>query len=84
MATIRIADAGGPPRHDKPDRPDSSGIGGVYPMRATSIERTRTRSRSRDARSRHSDHKDTEEDAGLRQDGDFKKRQVGLIRTIIE
>jgi KUP system potassium uptake protein len=78
MATIRIADAGGPPR------PDGSGIGGgVYPIRATSIERTRTRSRSRDARSRHSDLKDAEEDAELRQDGDFKKRQVRLIRTII-
>jgi hypothetical protein len=78
MATIRIADAGGPPR------PDGSGIGGgVYPIRATSIERSRTRSRSRDARSRHSDLKDAEEDAELRQDGDFKKRQVRLIRTII-
>ena len=84
MATIRIADVNGPTRPEKPDRPDSSGIGGgVYPMRATSIERTRTRSRSRDARSRHSDHKDAEEDAGLRQDGDFKKRQVSLIRKYL-
>lgn len=70
MATIQIAET------LRPTRSHNSGVGGgVYPIRAVSLERSRTRSRSRDARS--SDLKDPEaEDAGLRQDGDFKKRQV--------
>jgi KUP system potassium uptake protein len=72
MATIRIAETLRPTRSR-----DSVSVGGVYPIRAVSLERSRTRSRSRDARSRLSDLKDPEvEDAGLRQDGDFKKKQV--------
>jgi KUP system potassium uptake protein len=74
MATIQIAET------LRPTRSHNSGVGlggGVYPIRAVSLERSRTRSRSRDARSRISDLKDPEaEDAGLRQDGDFKKKQV--------
>lgn len=73
MATIRIAETLHPTR----SRDSASVAGGVYPIRAVSLERSRTRSRSRDARSRLSDLKDPEvEDAGLRQDGDFKKKQV--------
>jgi KUP system potassium uptake protein len=76
MATIRIAEA------RRPTTSDSGVAGGVYPIRAASLERSRTRSRSRDARNRLSDLKEQEaEGAGLRQDGDFKKKQVGLIRA---
>jgi KUP system potassium uptake protein len=72
MATIQIAET------LRPTRSTNSGVGGgVYPIRAVSLERSRTRSRSRDARSRVSELKDPDgEDAGLRQDGDFKKKQV--------
>ena len=74
MATIRIAE------ELRPTRSQTSVGGGVYPIRAASLERSRTRSRSRDARSRLSDLKDSAiEEAGLRQDGDFKKKQVCLI-----
>jgi KUP system potassium uptake protein len=76
MATIRIAE----PR--RPTTSDSGVGGGVYPIRTASRERSRTRSRSRDARNRSSDLKEQEtEDTGLRQDGDFKKKQVRLIRA---
>jgi hypothetical protein len=73
MATIRIAET------LRPTRSHDSAAGGVYPIRAVSLERSRTRSRSRDARSRLSDLKDPDAedaDTGLRQDADFKKRQV--------
>jgi KUP system potassium uptake protein len=80
MATIRIAETLRPTR----SRDSVSGAGGVYPIRAVSLERSRTRSRSRDARSRLSDLKDPEvEDAGLRQDGDFKKKQVFKGRLLL-
>ncbi|KAN0122207.1 potassium transporter [Hyaloscypha variabilis] len=75
MSTIRIAEELRPTRSQTQTQ---TGVGGgVYPIRAASLERSRTRSRSRDARSRLSDLKDSAtEEAGLRQDGDFKKRQV--------
>lgn len=80
MATIRIAEELRPTRSNT-----AAGVGGgVYPIRDHSIERSRTRSRSRDARSRLSDLKDPEtEEAGLRQDGDFKKKQVGLVQAFV-
>jgi KUP system potassium uptake protein len=75
MATIRIAD---PIRPSRSVDDGDTAVGGVYPIRALSLERTR--SRSRDARS-HVDHHerlDDEETAGeLRQAGDFKQKQVG-------
>jgi KUP system potassium uptake protein len=78
MATIRIAETLRPTRsHDSA----VTAAGGVYPIRAVSIERSRTRSRSR---SRLSDLKDPEsEGAGLRQEGDFKKKQVFTGRLLI-
>jgi KUP system potassium uptake protein len=84
MSTIRIAEELRPTRSQTQTltlTPTQTGVGGgVYPIRAASLERSRTRSRSRDARSRLSDLKDSAtEEAGLRQDGDFKKRQVRLI-----
>jgi len=79
MATIRIAE------ELRPTRSQTGVGGGVYPIRAASLERSRTRSRSRDARSRLSDLKDSaDEEAGLRQDGDFKKKQVDLTRFLVE
>lgn len=74
MATIQIAD---------PIRPLSRTnsydvVGGVVNLRATSVERTRTRSLSRDvSRSRpHHERLEHGEDGGLRQSGDFKQKQV--------
>ena len=79
MATIRIAE-----RVRTNDRDPSVG-GGVYPIRdgpALSIERTRSRSRSRDARSRLELRDPEGEEAGLRQDGDFKQKQVRQLLKV--
>lgn len=78
MATIRIADPIRPSRSF--DHIDTA-VGGVYPIRTLSLERTR--SRSRDARS-HTDHhhhpheklEDNNGSGDLRQAGDFKQKQV--------
>jgi hypothetical protein len=75
MATIRIADPVRPSSRDPSDSHSHNSVGGVYPIR----ELSRTRSRSREPRS-HDQHErlDDHGDAagGLRQAGDFKKRQV--------
>ena len=70
MATIRIA------KELLPTRSNTGISGGFYPIRENSIERSRPRSRSRDACSRLSDLRDPEiEQAGLARDGDFKKKK---------
>jgi KUP system potassium uptake protein len=69
MATVRIADAIRPTRSN--DGSNSALSGGVYPIRAVSLER-RTSHRA----SEHEKLDDDDEEGGLRQDGDFKKRQV--------
>jgi hypothetical protein len=80
MATIRIADPIKPAKSFD-DRRSRDAIGGVYNTRAISLERRSTRGRreSVDRSSRSEDYVEAEdEDAGLRQAGDFKKRQVCL------
>lgn len=71
MATVRIADAIRPTRSN--DGTSSALSGGVYPIRAVSLERRGSH--------RASEHEklDDDEEGGLRQDGDFKKRQVCAI-----
>lgn len=76
MAAIRIADPIRPSR----SRDDSdTAVGGVYPIRSHSVERIRSRSRSRDARTASEGHErldDEDAPGGLRQAGDFKQKQV--------
>ena len=78
MATIRIADPIRPTRSNESTA--ASNI--VHPTRAVSLDRRSTRSRGRraslDRRSVKSGDPEgaQDEDSGLRQAGDFKKRQV--------
>lgn len=80
MATIRIAE---------PERPsravdDIDSVGGVYPIRALSLDRTtsKVRSLSRDTRAQQDERDEKLEDDedvhdDFRQAGDFKQKQVG-------
>jgi len=74
MATIRIADEIHPVRTN--DGTSSALAGGVYPIRSPSLVDLRaTRSRSVERRGvRLNDN--AHDDEGLRQEGDFKKKQV--------
>jgi KUP system potassium uptake protein len=57
----------------------SQGIGGVVPLRHRSLSRKRTH--SIDVRDKIADLEDAEdEDAGLRDDRDYKKKQVRKLR----
>ena len=84
MTTIRIADPIRPARSN--ENLDGSGIGsGIYNIRTASLDRRNTRGRrgSVDVRSvKTVDAEDAEdEDSGLREAGDFKKKQVNLNST---
>lgn len=76
MATIRIDDL--PILPPRTQDGHSTGVaGGVYPMRS----RSRSLTRSVERRGAHNeDYGD--ESAGLRQDGDFKQKQVSWICTM--
>lgn len=72
MATIQIEE-------NLPKRSyDATGVGGVVRIRSRSLERRSIRSRSVERRGvKLEDNEDYgEEDAGLRQVGDFKQKQV--------
>jgi hypothetical protein len=78
MATIRIEDPIKPAKSFD-DRRSREPIGGIYNTRAISLERRSTRGRRESVDTRSDDYVEAEdEDAGLRQAGDFKKRQVCL------
>ncbi|OCL04473.1 potassium transporter [Glonium stellatum] len=87
MATIRIAESLHPTRsHGDPPK-DGIG-GGVYSTRnisRSSLERrsSRGRARSVDRRSVRSGDDEEDEDSGLRQAGDFKKRQIFKGRYLL-
>lgn len=74
MATIRIADAIHPIRTN--DGTSSALAGGVYPIRNPSLDLRNTRSRSVERRGVRIGEHDGHGDEGLRQEGDFKKKQV--------
>lgn len=78
MATIKIADPIKPAKSID-ERTGRDTIGGVYNTRGHSLDRRSSRGRrdSIDRSSRPVDYIETEdEDSGLRQNGDFKKKQV--------
>jgi KUP system potassium uptake protein len=78
MATIRIADPIKPAKTID-ERTSREAIGGVYNTRQLSLDRRSSRGRrdSIDRSSRPTDYIEAEdEDSGLRQNGDFKKKQV--------
>ena len=81
MTTIQIQDSIQPSR----SRENTSNLGiahGIYSMRTASqasfpLDRHRTRTASRNATDRRSyNGEDVEEDAGLRQESDFKQKQI--------
>ncbi len=81
MATIRIADQLRPNRSHEGGSSSTDVGGGVYPIRSLSLERRSSRGRSRSADRRgYKLEDDAQEqeggDQGLRQAGDFKKKQV--------
>lgn len=76
MATVRIADGIHPIRSN--DGTSSALAGGVYPIRTPSLVDLRaTRSRSVERRGVRL-HDYGHDDEGLRQEGDFKKKQVWI------
>lgn len=80
MATIRIADPTKPEKSIE-ERTSGKDIGGVYNTRQLSLDRrgSRIRRDSVDRISKLGDDIEAEdEDSGLRQSGDFKKKQVCL------
>lgn len=84
MATIRIDDLAVPPVRALDGH--STGVaGGVYPIRSRSLERRSVRTRSverRGVKLDDHDHEYGEEGTGLRQDGDFKQKQVRENRSL--
>ncbi len=76
MATIRIADAIHPIKLN--DGTSSALTGGVFPVRNPSLDLRGTRSRSVERRGVRLDDHEGYGDEGLRQEGDFKKKQVLL------
>jgi hypothetical protein len=89
MATIRIDDSVRPTRAHGPTGTGLSG--GVYPMRSLSRgSGSRGRRNSTDRKSLRSGDQEAaeDEDSGLRQSGDYKKRQVQLkhmnLLTLLE
>ena len=74
MATIRIADGIHPIRTN--DGTSSALAGGVYPIRNQSLDLRKVRSRSVERHGVKIGEADESGDEGLRQEDDFKKRQV--------
>ncbi|KAH6671701.1 potassium transporter-domain-containing protein [Halenospora varia] len=68
MATIRIADTLYPTRSNAST--SGADIGGVYPIRAISVDRRSLRSGD------HERQASEDEDSGLRRAGDYKKKQI--------
>jgi KUP system potassium uptake protein len=74
MATIRIADPIRPTRADNSSS-STTAAGGVYPIRTNSLDRRSIKSNDRRG-VKLNDTENLEDENGLRQQGDFKKRQV--------
>jgi hypothetical protein len=74
MATIRIADPIRPTRADNSSS-STTAVGGVYPIRTNSLDRRSIRSNDRRG-VKLNDAENLDDENGLRQQGDFKKRQV--------
>lgn len=85
-STIRIADTQRPSRSRTIENGDSSNASGsgIYNMRAVSLDRRSARSRrSFDVRSVKEKDGRQDDDAGLRDEGDFKKKQVFKGRFLL-